>query len=129
MATRMEGNMEISKMEISILEKRVVHELYGAGNIVNLAFIGPRSVAYVKFDSLKEEVLVPEDELTPEIKKPITLDEKEKEAEKIRIEIYKKEIEKIIGMNNETLIEAFEYTVRMGAGPIYPTVVFIKRMG
>ncbi len=109
------------------LEKRVVHELHGPGKIVNLTFIGPRSVAYVKFDSLEEEVLVPEDELAPEIKKPTTLDYKEKDAEKIRIETHKKEIEKTAEMNNETLIEAFEFTVRMGAGPIDPVIVFMKR--
>lgn len=112
--------------------RRVVHKNYGAGEIIDRAFIGLVPITYVKFDLQKEDMLVPDSELEPEIKKleidndPDRREAREKELGEIRANSLA-ELREIEGMNNETLIEGFEHTVRHGAGPTDRRVVFMKR--
>jgi len=112
--------------------RRVVHKEHGAGQVIDHAFIGPVPVTYVKFDSQKEEMLVSDSELEPDIKKleiDNDLDKKtarERKLEEIRAESLK-EMREIEDMNNGTLVEAFEHIVRRGTGPGARRVVFMKR--
>ena len=133
--------------------RRVVHDELGPGEAVDYGFCGHVSVVSVRFDGTGDIIIVEEGDLMPEIggedaksrkvgksdegsvevKKDGESEEVKKhkeefevELEKIRIEAleYAKEIEE---MNNETLIEAFQFSVAQGAGPNARSVVFMKR--
>ena len=133
--------------------RRVVHDELGPGEAIDYGFCGHVSVVSVRFDGTGDIIIVEEGSLMPEIggedakirrvdkgdegsgevKKDSESgaiekhkEEFEIELEKIRAEAleYAKEIEE---MNNETLIEAFEFNIRQGAGPDARSVVFMKR--
>lgn len=131
--------------------KRVVHEEFGAGEIVGMGYFGQLPVASVRFDdpSFDGKLVLLED-LKPEINEngevKVELQDKNKGKGKIDDKVsdaerklaHEKEMERIqaegialakeIGdMSNETLIEEFERLIRNGAGPGYREVVFMKR--
>lgn len=113
-------------------KRRVIHKEYGAGTAVDYAFIGMVSVTLVLFDSTNEEMLVPDDELEPEIKKPeVSRDPYIRTAEKRNLEKIRAdalaEVEEIEEMNNPALVEEFQFLIRGGAGPCHRRVVFIRR--
>ena len=133
--------------------RRVVHDELGPGDAIDYGFCGHVSVVSVRFDRTGDIIIVEECSLMPDIggedaksRKVGKSDEEsgevkkdsesevvkkhkeefEIELEKIRVEAleYAKEIEE---MNDETLIEAFEFNIRQGAGPDARSVVFMKR--
>lgn len=48
--------------------RRVVHHIFGPGEIIDFCFMGHRSVVIVKFDNVEKEVIIPEEELKLDLK-------------------------------------------------------------
>jgi hypothetical protein len=131
--------------------KRVVHEAFGAGEIVGMGYFGRLSVASVRFDDHSfDGKLVLLEELKPEINKNGEVKVERQDGDKGKGKIddkvsdterklaHEKEMERIqaegialakeIGdMSNETLIDGFGSLIRNGAGPGYRGVIFMKR--
>ncbi len=111
-----------------MIQRRVQHKIYGRGKVIEHSYVGLIPVTLVKFDSQKEEILVENSELEIEVIMPKISNDKDKkeELDNIRAESLE-ELDEISSMNNESLLEGFEYIVRNGAGPTVRKIIFMKR--